>query len=93
MKIVIAAGPAAAMNLGTGLPRREEPMDRNIVSEPLYAAELRNLRRKLPLPARSVSRAATGQSRGPSPAGPLLLLLGSWAASWATLVALSSWLR
>jgi hypothetical protein len=89
MKIVTACCPMAAMNLESGLPRREEPMHRNIVSERLYSAELRDLRRKLPPPARSVGRAATGQSRGASPAGLLLLLLGVWAASWATLIVMA----
>jgi len=46
----------AAMNLGSGLPRREEPMDRNIVSEPLYPAEQPDLQRKSP--AWSVGAAA-----------------------------------
>ena len=64
-------------------------MDRNVVSERLSSAELR----RLPPTARSVGEAATEQARGASPAGLLLLLLGVWAASWATLVSLSSWLR
>jgi len=66
-------------------------MDRNIVSEPLYPAEQPDLQRKSP--AWSVGAAARGQASGASPAGLLLLLLGVWAASWATLVSLSSWLR
>jgi hypothetical protein len=68
-------------------------MDHNIVSERLSSTELRDLQRRLPPPARSAGEAATGQFRGASPSGLLLLLLGFWAASWATLVSLSSWLR
>jgi hypothetical protein len=65
-------------------------MDRNNVPEPLGSAERRNLQRKSP--ARSVGEAAAGPARGASPAMLLVLLLGVWAASWATLVSLSSWL-
>jgi hypothetical protein len=67
-------------------------MDRNIASERLCSAELRDLQRRLPARS-SLGRAAAEQARRASPAGLLLLLLGVWAASWATLVSLSSWLR
>jgi len=66
-------------------------MDRNIVSARPHSAELRHLQRKFP--ARSTAQAATGRARGASPGELLLLLLGTWAASWAALLSLSSWLR
>src|SRR5438128_997722 len=83
---------SSAVKFEPRLARREELMDRNNVSERLCSAERHELLRRR-LPARSVGGAATGQARGASPAGLLLLLLGVWAASWATLASLTSWVR
>ena len=67
-------------------------MDRDIVSERRDSAKLRYLQGRLPLPARSPSVAAARQANGSSAIG-LFLMFGAWAASWAVLVSLSSWLR
>jgi hypothetical protein len=67
-------------------------MDQDIGSEPRHSAELRYLQEKLLLPARSPSVAAAQQTNGSSASG-LYMLLGAWAASWAILVSLSSWLK
>jgi hypothetical protein len=67
-------------------------MDRNIVSDRLHCTELRYLKQRLPLPARSRNGAATRKLEGES-AVELLLLIAASAASWAVLVSLSSSLR
>jgi len=67
-------------------------MDRGIVSDSRHSAELRYLQGRLPLPARSPSVAAARQIIGSS-ATSVFLLFGAWAATWAVIVSLLSWLR
>lgn len=68
-------------------------MDRNFLSGLLYFGEHLGLQRRLPPSARSVYEAAPGRIRRASATRLLLLSLGVWAASWATLASLSSWLK
>ena len=68
-------------------------MDRKFASTRRYSAAPSAFQHRSPLSARSIYEAAGGQTRGTSSAGLLLLSLGVWAAVWAALASLSSWLR
>jgi hypothetical protein len=67
-------------------------MDRDIASETRRSAEWHSLQWRPPLSARSPS-VAVARHAGEGSAVGLLLLFGAWAASWAVLLSLSSWLR
>jgi hypothetical protein len=64
-------------------------MDQNFLSERPNSAEQRDLQHRSPPSA----RLAYGTARRASATGLLLMSLGVWAAMWAALATLSSWLR
>lgn len=68
-------------------------MDRKFASARLYSAAPSDLLHRSPPFARSVYEAAGEQTGGTTSAGLLLLSLAIWAAPWAALASLSSWLR
>jgi len=68
-------------------------MDRNCASARLYSAVPPHNHHRSPTHIRPVDEAARGLASGTSAAGLLLLSLGVWAAVWAILASLSSWLR
>ena len=68
-------------------------MDRNCVPARLYSAVPPQYQHRSPTHIRPVNEAVSGPTNGTSAAGLLLLSLGVWAAVWATLASLSSWLR
>jgi hypothetical protein len=59
----------------------------------LFSAAPADLHHRFPPFDRSLCEAAGEQTRATSSAGVLLLSLGVWAAVWATLASLSSWVR
>lgn len=67
-------------------------MGRTFASERLYSSDPRDLQRRLATSLRSRCKAVPGQT-GKASLIVLLLCLGAWAAIWATLASLSSWLR
>jgi len=68
-------------------------MDSKSASARLYSAENPDLRHRLPGFVQSAHEADVGRP-GTASAAPLLLLsLGVWAAVWAILESLSSWLK
>jgi hypothetical protein len=68
-------------------------MDSEFASPRLRSAEHRNPQHRSPQSSRPVYEAATARAKGASPVRLLLLSLGVWAAIWATLKSLSSWLK
>src|SRR5262249_13062704 len=91
MNIVIACWPTAALYLGS---KCQAGRSRWIAILCQRARILLNCAIfSKNFPCRPTALAAAGRAGGASPAGMLLLLLGPWAASWAALVSLSSWLR
>ena len=68
-------------------------MDRKCASARIYSAVPPHNRHRSPNHIWSADEAAGGPTRETSAAGLLLLSLEIWAAVWATLASLSSWLR
>jgi hypothetical protein len=68
-------------------------MDRTLALTRLYSAAPPDNRHRSPSSAWSISEVVRGQTRTGSADGLLLLSLGVWAAVWATLASVSSWLR
>jgi len=68
-------------------------MDRECALARLYFATPSDLRHRTLPSARPVHRAADRQIKRTSAGGLLLLSLGVWAAVWAGLASVSSWLR
>jgi hypothetical protein len=68
-------------------------MDREFAFSRLYFATPSDLQHRLPPSARPTHWAADGHIKGTSAGGLLVLSLGVWAAIWAALASVSSWLR
>ena len=68
-------------------------MDSKSASARLYSAEHPDLQHRLPGSVQSAYEAAIGAPGRASAARLLLLSLGVWAAIWAILRSLSSWLK